>query len=92
MAKHAKHGTPENPLARKQPEEEGERGGGVSGGEFGEQPRGQSYYHQVGLKEGPGHAPGGGTTSPEAPPLADKSDASEHQAEGPGGKGPGAGM
>jgi hypothetical protein len=84
MAKQPKHGTSNDPLTRKQPEEDG------LNPQQEKQPIGQSFYHQVGLKEDPGHGPE--VDPPDTSTIDDKSDAHPHQAEGPGGKGPGAGM
>jgi hypothetical protein len=83
MAKHPKQGTQNEPLTRKQPEEAGLP-------KEDPQPIAQSFYHQVGLKEDPGHGPE--VEPPDTSLIGDKSDANQHQAEGPGGKGTGAGM
>ncbi|MDI1442789.1 hypothetical protein [Polyangium sp. 6x1] len=86
MATHPKHGRPDDPLAR-QPS--GGTPGDMRRGEH--TPTGQSHYHELGLKEQKSPlAPRTGSTADDAP-MVDKSDASAHQAEGPGGKGTGGG-
>lgn len=87
MATHPKHGTPEDPLARKP--SQGSQREDMRRGEH--TPTGQDHYRELGLKEQRSPlAPRGGSTADDAP-MVDKSDASAHQAEGPGGKGGGSG-